>query len=175
MFGVVGIEVWDTGFPVWAFVLSLLIGTFAFPFRRALLPEPNIYYAIAFACTVPFGVILATSNQQLQPSVIMELIIGYALPGSPIAMVMFKTWSYVTTVQALQFTGDFKLGHYMKIAPRPMFLCQVVSTVVSGTVQLGVQAWMFSNIEDICSPNQRDGFTCPATTVFGTVSIMVSL
>jgi hypothetical protein len=71
-----------------------------------------------------------------------------------------------TMAQALSFTSDFKLGHYMKIPPRPMFLCQVwvpvfvcdsaalhiyrlrqvVATVIAGTVQLGVQAWMFSNI-----------------------------
>lgn len=29
-------------------------------------------------------------------SVITELIIGYALPGRPIAMMMFKTFGYIT-------------------------------------------------------------------------------
>lgn len=48
-------------------------------------------------------------------SVITELIIGYALPGRPIAMMMFKTYGYITMYQALQFTSDFKLGHYMKV------------------------------------------------------------
>jgi hypothetical protein len=43
--------------------------------------------------------------------------------------------------QALQFTSDMKLGHYMKIPPRTMFLCQIVATVVAGTTQLGVQHW----------------------------------
>jgi OPT oligopeptide transporter protein len=62
----------------------------------------------------------------------------------------------------------------MKIPHRPMFFCQVIATIVAGTVQLGVQAWMFSNIEDLCSANQKDGFICPATTVFGTASIVVS-
>jgi hypothetical protein len=41
-------------------------------------------------------------------------------------------------------------------------------------VQLGVQAWMFSNIEDLCSHDQNDGFTCPHISVFGTASIIVS-
>ena len=48
-------------------------------------------------------------------SVFTELIIGYALPGHPIAMMIFKTYGYITMYQALQFTSDFKLGHYMKI------------------------------------------------------------
>lgn len=30
-------------------------------------------------------------------------------------MMLFKTWGYTTMTQALQFTSDFKLGHYMKI------------------------------------------------------------
>jgi hypothetical protein len=119
-------------------------------------------------------VIQATTNQQVGLNVITELIIGYVLPGRPIAMMLFKTWGYISMARALQFTGDFKLGHYMKIPPRPMFWCQVVATIVAGTVQLGVQAWMFSNIKDICSPDQPDGFICPFTTVFGTASIIVS-
>ena len=53
-----------------------------------------------------------------------------------------------------------------------MFTCQVVATVIAGTVQLGVQSWMFTNIEDICSPTQKDGFICPGTEVFGTASII---
>lgn len=32
-----------------------------------------------------------------KPSVITELIIGYALPGRPIAMMMFKTWGYIVS------------------------------------------------------------------------------
>jgi hypothetical protein len=48
--------------------------------------------------------------------------------------------------QALTFTSDFKLGHYMKIPPREMFWCQIVATVVAGTAQLLVQSWMFSTI-----------------------------
>jgi len=85
---------------------------------------------------------------------------------------MFKTWGYITMAQALTFASDFKLGHYMKIPQRTMFWCQIVATVIAGTVQLGVQAWMFSNIKDLCSPTQPDGFICPSTEVFGTASII---
>jgi hypothetical protein len=88
-------------------------------------------------------------------------------------MMLFKTWGYITVTSALTFTSDFKLGHYMKVPPRSMFSCQVVATVIAGTAQLGVQAWLFSNVEGLCSPTQNDGFTCPRTTVFGTASIIV--
>jgi len=108
----------------------------------------------AFIYTVPISLIQATMNQQLGLNVITELIIGYALPGHPIAMMLFKTWGSDTVWQAPQFTSDCKLGHYMKIPHCPMFWCQIVATVVAGTVQLSIQVWMFSNIEDLCSPYQ---------------------
>ena len=34
---------------------------------------------------------------------------------------------------------------------------QIVATVVAGTVQLGVQEWMFTHIPDMCSPHQKEG------------------
>jgi OPT family oligopeptide transporter len=143
-------------------------------FVLCFLLESNITVYLAFVYTIPIGVIQAITNQQVGLNVITELIIGYTLPGRPIAMMLFKTWGYITMMQALNFTSDFKLGHYMKIAHRPMFFCQVAATIVAGTVQLGVQSWMFSNIEGLCSADQKDGFICPSTTVFGTASIVVS-
>ena len=139
---------------------------------RILSVDTSSYHP-AFVYTVPVGIIQAITNQQVGLNVITELIIGYALPGRPIAMMMFKTWGYITMTQALQFTSDFKLGHYMKISHRPMFFCQVAATVIAGTVQLGVQAWLFTHVEDLCNPKQKDGFICPSTTVFGTASIIV--
>ncbi|KAL9715658.1 hypothetical protein Ac2012v2_000101 [Leucoagaricus gongylophorus] len=149
--GIISIEVWPTQMPVWAFILALVI---------------------SFAYVIPIGMIQAITNQQVGLNVITELIIGYALPGRPIAMMMFKTWGYITMAQALQFTSDFKLGHYMKIPPRTMFTAQISAAVIAGTVQLGVQAWMFTNIKEMCSPNQPDNFICPSTEVFGTASII---
>ena len=107
-------------------------------------------------------------------NVFAELIIGYALPGRPIATMLFKTWGHFTMAQAISFMGNFKLAHYMKIAHRPMFFCQVVATIVAGTVQLVVQAWVFSNIEDLCDAHQKNGFICLDTTGFGNASIIVS-
>jgi hypothetical protein len=173
VFGVVVIEVWETDLPVWGFVLALLISAFCLVLRHYAF-EFHIRCVLAFVYTLPMSVIRATTSQQIRLNVITELIIGYALPGRPIAMLLFKTWGYTTTAQAQQFTSDFKLSHYMKIAPRPLFFCQVVATIVAGTVQLGVQAWMFSNIEGLCDADQKDGFICSRVTMFGNASIIVS-
>ncbi|KAH7925880.1 OPT oligopeptide transporter [Leucogyrophana mollusca] len=149
--GVISIEVWPTHFPVWGFVISLVL---------------------ALLYTIPIGMIQAITNQQVGLNVLTELIVGYALPGRPLAMMLFKSWGFVTLSQALRFTSDFKLGHYMKIPPRTMFWAQISAGFVAGTVQLGVQAWMFSNIPDMCSSQQKAGFVCPNVQVFGTASVM---
>ncbi|KAE8209882.1 hypothetical protein CF327_g6183 [Tilletia walkeri] len=145
---------WPTQHPAWALILALVIAA--------------IY-------TLPIGIIQAITNQQVGLNVITEFIIGYMLPGRPVAMMIFKTYGYITMAQALSFVSDLKLGHYMKVPPRDMFIAQIVATVVSVFVLLGVQAWSFENIVGICTKTAQDHFTCPGITVFGTASIIWGL
>lgn len=63
--------------------------------------------------------------QQVGLNVITELIIGYMYPGRPLANITFKTFGTMSLSQAIMFLGDFKLGHYMKIPPKSMFMVQV--------------------------------------------------
>lgn len=62
---------------------------------------------------------------------ITELIIGYMYPGRPLANVVFKTYGDNSMWQAITFLQDFKLGHYMKIPPKSMFIVQVQKPVQS--------------------------------------------
>ncbi|KAK7689484.1 hypothetical protein QCA50_007276 [Cerrena zonata] len=65
----------------------------------------------------------------------------------------------------------------MKIPPRSMFWCQVIASMVAGTVQLGVMNWMFTNIPHLCEVQQLElsGFTCASTQVFATASVVWGL
>lgn len=152
-FACICVKVYPTQMPIWAVVVALLIALFFI---------------------VPVGMIQAVTTRQVGLNVITELIAGYMLPGRPVAMMMFKTWGYISMSQGILFTEDFKIGHYMKIPPRAMFCAQVVATVIAGTVQLGVLSWMFSTIPNICRPEQQDmsGFTCVNTQVFATSSVV---
>ncbi len=49
-FGVIAIEVWDTDFPVWAFVLALLICMFCLIFVLRFLLEFNIRSVFKRSC-----------------------------------------------------------------------------------------------------------------------------
>lgn len=65
-------------------------------------------------------------DQAMGLNIITEMVIGYIYPSRPLANVAFKTYGYISMAQALSFLSDFKLGHYMKIPPRSMFIVQVL-------------------------------------------------
>jgi hypothetical protein len=68
-------------------------------------------------------------------NIITEYAMGLIYPGRPIANVCFKTYGYMSMAQAVSFLSDFKLGHYMKIPPRSMFLVQVLFSFLPSTNQ----------------------------------------
>ncbi|KAF3773451.1 hypothetical protein EJ110_NYTH55245 [Nymphaea thermarum] len=131
--------------------------------------------AVAFFFTLPIGIIQATTNQQPGLNVITELIIGYLYPGRPLANVAFKTYGYISMSQALMFLSDFKLGHYMKIPPRSMFVVQLVGTLLSSSVYFGTAWWLLSTVPNICDTallDRSSPWTCPGDDVFYNASII---
>lgn len=73
----------------WAFFLSLIISVVWF---------------------VPIGIIKASTNIDIGLNVITEFIIGYMQPGRPMAMMLFKTYGYISMSQGVYFIQDLKLG-----------------------------------------------------------------
>ncbi|GAA5933561.1 OPT family oligopeptide transporter [Sporobolomyces koalae] len=95
--------------PVWGLVLAVML-------------------AVMFL--VPIGIISAITNTTIGLNVITEFVAGYIWPGKPLANVAFKCYGYMTMLQSLDLTSDLKLGLYMKIPPRHLFLCQVGGTAL---------------------------------------------
>lgn len=145
------VRLWDTDLPIWALILAL---------------------AIASLLMIPIGMIYALTNISVGLNVITEFIVGYLVPGRPIAMIFFKTFGYITNAQAITFLQDMKLGHYMKISPRVLFAAQLIATIWGGIVQLAVVSWAQSNIADFCKRTQAANFTCPAARVFYNASVI---
>ncbi|KAJ1949604.1 hypothetical protein EC988_004710, partial [Linderina pennispora] len=129
---------------------------------------------IPFIFTIPIGIVQALSNQQPGLNIITEFIIGYARPGDPIANVTFKVYGYITMTQALSLLGDQKLGHYMKIPPRALFVAQLVGTIICAFVQLGVAFWLINTIDGMCTENGGH-FTCIQANTFFSASVIWGL
>ncbi|GJM86514.1 hypothetical protein PR202_ga02380 [Eleusine coracana subsp. coracana] len=83
----------------------------------------------------------------------------------------------ISIISATTNQANFKLGHYMKVPPRSMFLVQFVGTIVAGTVNTGVAWWLLGSIKDICSDNlpADSPWTCPNDRVFFDASVIWGL
>ncbi|KAF9405419.1 hypothetical protein BGZ94_003559 [Podila epigama] len=126
---------------------------------------------IAIFFVLPVGIVQAVTNQQPGLNIITEYVIGYMLPGQAIPNVTFKTYGYIVNVQALTFVSDLKLGHYMKIPPRVMYLAQLISTIIACVINLATATWLVNTQPNICT---KEGypFTCRSTNTFYSASII---
>ncbi|KAK3835832.1 MAG: OPT oligopeptide transporter protein-domain-containing protein [Linnemannia elongata] len=88
--------------------------------------------ALAWILTLPICTMTAITGYGPGLNVITELVCGYMLPGKPIANMAFKCYGYMAMSQCMTLLSDLKLGHYMKIPPRAMFVSQLWGTVVGG-------------------------------------------
>ena len=147
---IVTCEVWNYKLPWWGVLLAIALAAFF---------------------SLPVGLIQAVTNQQPGLNIITEYVIGYALPGRPIANVTFKTLGYISMNQALTFVGDLKLGHYMKVPPRAMFWTQCVGTVIAGLVNLVTANWLLASQDNICHEESKD-FKCPSAGTFYSASVI---
>ncbi|XP_058070625.1 oligopeptide transporter 3-like [Magnolia sinica] len=172
--------------PQWWFLI-LLVGSVALSLLMSFVWKKDVQlpwwgmlfaFGLAWIITLPIGVIQATTNQQPGYDIIAQFIIGYIMPGKPIANLLFKIYGRISTIHALSFLSDLKLGHYMKIPPRCMFTAQLAGTVISGTVNLAVAWWMLGNIENICDVealHPESPWTCPKFRVTFDASVIWGL
>ncbi|XP_078150388.1 oligopeptide transporter 4-like [Carex rostrata] len=172
--------------PAWWFhfllVLSLIVSVLLCTILKDQVQLP--WWGLLFACamafvfTLPISIITATTNQTPGLNVITEYMMGLILPGKPIANVCFKVYGYMSMSQAVAFLSDFKLGHYMKIPPKSMFLVQFVGTIFAGTINISVAWWLLGSIHNICQDNllpPDSPWTCPDQRVFFDASVIWGL
>ncbi|PSS19682.1 Oligopeptide transporter like [Actinidia chinensis var. chinensis] len=172
--------------PSWWFhlmlVISLALSLLLCIFMKDEVQMPwwGLIFAagLALIFTLPISIITATTNQTPGLNVITEYIMGVILPGRPIANVCFKTYGYISMAQAISFLSDFKLGHYMKIPPRSMFIVQCAGTIIAGTINIATAWWLLNTVENICQDNllpPNSPWTCPGDRVFFDASVIWGL
>ena len=104
-------EVYGLGLPWWGLLVACVI---------------------AWILTLPICAMSAVTGFSPGLNVITELICGYMLPGKPIANMTFKCYGYMSMYQCMGLLSDLKLGHYMKIPPRALFVAQFWGTCIGG-------------------------------------------
>ena len=156
------------------FIVMFGIGVFVVEYFPIHLPWYGLLLALAITAVlfIPVGIVMAITNQHSSLYLICQLICGVVFPGRPVANMVFVTYCYISSAQGVKFSSDLKLGHYMKIPPKLLFMVQMVATIVSSLTQIGVLNWMFINIPGICTPEAINGFNCPIARVHFNGSIL---
>lgn len=149
--GIVMVEHYPTNTPVWGLFFTLGIN-FVF-----LIPITLIYSVTGFS----FGL-----------NVLVELIVGYAIPGNGTALNILKCFGYNIDGQAQNYITDQKMAHYAKVPPRAIFKGQIISTIFQCLVSIGVVNWQISNIDGLCTSTQDQKFTCPGPNTFFSASVL---
>ncbi|SPO06346.1 related to peptide transporter [Cephalotrichum gorgonifer] len=103
--------------PAWAYVVALILGS-------VVAPLSTVLYA-------RFGNGIATNN-------LSKLMAGLILPERPIGNMYFAAWSHNVINCAVTLSNDLKMGEYLKIPPRVMFLTQIYGTILGGFVNYAV-------------------------------------
>ncbi|EFX06458.1 opt peptide transporter [Grosmannia clavigera kw1407] len=126
--GIVVVVHEDISLPVWAYIVSLLLGCF-------IAPLSTLLYA-------RYGNGIATNN-------LSKMIAGLAIPGRPVGNMYFAAWSHNVIVNTVNLSNDLKLGEYLKIPPRTMFLTQIYGTVLGGFINYAVMISIVNGHRDL--------------------------
>ncbi|ORZ29832.1 OPT oligopeptide transporter protein-domain-containing protein [Catenaria anguillulae PL171] len=138
---------WYYGFFAATFILMLVTGQFselAFPWWATIFAT-----VLSAVSTIPIAVVLATAGVALYMNVISQFLIGLILPGEPIVMMAFKALGVSVSSQCLQLLADLKLGHYIKVPPRHVFIAQITAQFMAAFVCYASMRVYLSNPEHI--------------------------
>lgn len=147
VFAIISVKCYpDTQTPVWVIFFGLGI---------------NIIFVI------PFGILYSITNTMWDVNVIVELILGYALPGNGNALMIGKCYATNFLSQADNYVTNQKQALYTRIPPRSLFRVQVLAVIICSFVQVAIVNFQVTGgIEDYCSPDQKQKFICQSTRTF---------
>ncbi|KAJ6081657.1 hypothetical protein N7499_006531 [Penicillium canescens] len=142
-----------------AFIFAIIIVTH-WPQLGA--PVWTVFFVIGLNLVflIPMSYLYAISGTTEGLNVVTELIVGYALPGHPEALMFVKAFGYNINGQADNYISDQKMGFYAKVPPRAMYRGQVLSAIITALVAYAVVQFADTQIPGICTPGQASNFNC---------------
>ena len=165
--------------PEWWYLLivvvSLVLAILCVKVYPAQTPVWGIFFALGinFVFLIPLTTIYARTGFSFGLNVLVELIIGYAIPGNGLALAFIKALGYNIDGQAQNFVNDLKQGHYAKLPPRAVYRVQLLSIFVASFIQLGILNFQLDGgIKDYCDPANPQRFTCPNGRTFYSASVL---
>ncbi|EMG48784.1 hypothetical protein G210_0600 [Candida maltosa Xu316] len=165
--------------PEWVYIIILLLSVVLAIICVKIYPAQTPVWSIFFAFginlifLVPITTIFARTGFSFGINVLIELIIGYTIPGNGLALGFIKAFGYNIDGQPQNFVNDLKQAHYAKLPPRAVLRIQVLSVFVASFVQLAILNFQVNGgIKDYCDPLNKEKFTCPGTRTYYSASVI---
>ncbi|CAO0800669.1 unnamed protein product [Mucor circinelloides] len=100
--------------------------------NKSQLPWWGVVMAIVMSTllSLPLNMITAITGTGFGLNVFAEMICGFILPGLPVANMYYKTLGFNTLNSAGNLASDLKIGHYLKVPPRAVFMNQMLGTTI---------------------------------------------
>ncbi|KAI8893981.1 OPT oligopeptide transporter protein-domain-containing protein [Globomyces pollinis-pini] len=105
--------------------------------------------ALGILFIIPIGIVQAISGSQIGLNVLTQMCAGFTMPGNTVAVMCFKTLGYDITIQGLNLSSSQKIGHYLHIPPRAMFISQMIGTLIGVFVNTFAVFWAQTALEDV--------------------------
>ncbi|KAH7340612.1 oligopeptide transporter [Rhizoctonia solani] len=132
--------------PWWWYIALLILSFFAglivifkgnttLPWWGFVAPFSNLLYA-------RLGNGIATNQ-------LMKMVAGAVHPGKPVANLYFSMWSHDVISTSIGLAGDLKMGQYLKIPPRVMFITQMWGTLLGAFINYAVMASITSSRREV--------------------------
>ena len=134
----------QTTLPLYSYIVALLLGCMLMSFHQF-----PLFTRILLALVAPFSqTLFARMGNGIGTNQLMKMIGGAIVPGRPVANLYVCPWTKVFTVfelltifqftmwshdivnQSIGLASDLKVGQYLKVPPRVMFLTQLWGTIL---------------------------------------------
>ncbi|EDK39517.2 hypothetical protein PGUG_03615 [Meyerozyma guilliermondii ATCC 6260] len=164
--------------PDWVFfavlIISIVLSILCVKLYPAETPVWGIFFAIGinFVFLIPLASIYSRTGFSFGLNVLVELIVGYALPGNGLALMFIKAIGYNIDGQAENYISNQKMAHYVRIPPWSIFRVQMLSVFINCFITLGIISFQLTGITDYCDPLNKQKFTCAQARTFYSASVL---
>lgn len=106
----------DITMPVWAYVVSLIVGIIVAPFVSAL-NQSLISRGVQLTVLIQSVLIYSRFGNGIATNNLSKMIAGLVLPGRPVGNMYFAAWSHNVITNTVNLSNDLKIGEYRKYRP----------------------------------------------------------
>lgn len=156
--------------PSWWFIVVFALSwALTAPVVAVYFPLPlwTVVLGVVFAAIflLPFGLLYSLTNYQIDVNELIEVIVGYILPGDVNANMISKAYAVTFLDQAELYLKSLKQSAYTDLPPRAVFRVQMVTCISSCLASSGLIWWQTNDpgIDGMCSledSSRNMGFTC---------------